>query len=44
MQKTSIKTTRNKLATFYGVGILVFAAIVAFITALVLFLQRLNLT
>jgi len=43
MPKTSIQTTRDKLAKWYGIGILVFAAIFGFITLLAGFLARLDL-
>jgi hypothetical protein len=44
MPDTPIQTTRNKLAKVYGIGILVFTAIVGFITLLAGFLARLSVT
>ena len=44
MSEPSIYTTTKKLAKMYGIGILVFSAIVGFITLLAKFLSRLNMT
>jgi t-SNARE complex subunit (syntaxin) len=38
MPETSVRNTRNKLATVYGLGILAFTVIVGFITLLVKFI------
>ncbi len=43
MSEPSIYTTTKKLAKFYGVGILVFSAIVGSITLLAKFVAHLNL-
>ncbi len=43
MHQTPIQKTRTKLARIYGVGMLVFAAIIAFITVFASFLAHLNL-
>jgi hypothetical protein len=40
MQETSARTTRNKLAKIYGLGILAFTVIVGFITLLAKFLAN----
>jgi hypothetical protein len=42
MPKTPILQTRNKMAKLYAIGILVFSAVVAFITLLAYFLARVN--
>ena len=42
MSETPVQKTKNKLAKFYGVGILAFTAAVGFITALASFMARLN--
>ena len=44
MPKTPLQQTRNKLAKAYAIGILVFSAIVAFITLLAKFLASLNVS
>ena len=44
MPETPIQKTRNKLAKIYGIGILIFTAIVGFVTIFASFLAHLNLT
>ncbi len=43
MSKTPIQNLRSKLARIYGVGIVVFVAIVGFITLFATFLAHLKL-
>jgi len=44
MSERSIATTTKKLAKMYGIGILVFSAIVGFITLMAKFVSSMNLT
>ncbi len=44
MPETPIQKTRNKLAKFYGGGILVFTAIVGLITVFASFLAHVKVT
>lgn len=44
MPEKSIENTRRKLATLYGIGLLVFVAMFGFLTLLVLFLSSLKLS
>ena len=44
MSQTPIQQTKNKLAKIYGVGVLVFTAIVGFFTLFASFLAHVKLT
>jgi hypothetical protein len=44
MSETPIQKTRTKLGKMYGIGILVFSAIVGFVTLLAKFIANMNMT